>query len=242
MAVPRLDNREGVTISNPIINRARIYLQQEGNGIPLLLIHGGPGSTSHIFHPYFTRIKNYCRVIYYDQRGCGLSDFTGDSTYSLSQLVSDIEALRLELGIDKWYVLGHSFGGLVAQHYTQIHPEHILGTILVNSEIAFHKHYMWYYGGEHLFLSKKEWKTIVRMWNMSENGDISEATGLYNAELNGSWKRQNYYKPKKMYAAQTAKYEWHHDTNFNSILSNATWDIDFTGCFKNCPSFAWIFA
>ena len=57
----------------------KIYYEEEGQGIPLVLINGGPGCTHQGFHPYFSQIKDLARIIYYDQRGTGKSssDDTG---------------------------------------------------------------------------------------------------------------------------------------------------------------------
>jgi len=98
--------------------RASYIVKQEGQGIPLLLINGGPGGTHHVFHPYFSQAKNFAHMIYYDQRGTGKSstDETG-ATYTIRQAVEDIENLRKALKIEKWAVLGWSYGGLLAQCY-----------------------------------------------------------------------------------------------------------------------------
>lgn len=57
------------------IGDCRLYCETEGEGMPLVLINGGPGGTHHCFHPWFGRTTGYSQVIYYDQRGCGQSDY-----------------------------------------------------------------------------------------------------------------------------------------------------------------------
>lgn len=57
------------------VGDAELHVEEEGKGTPLVLINGGPGGTHHYFHPWFSNAKDYARVIYYDQRGCGFSDF-----------------------------------------------------------------------------------------------------------------------------------------------------------------------
>ena len=88
-------------------NGGKLYYEEEGTGIPLVLISGGPGGTHHLFHPYFSQIKDVARIIYYDQRGTGKSstDDTG-KTYTIKQAVNDLESLRIALNIEKWAVLG----------------------------------------------------------------------------------------------------------------------------------------
>ncbi|HHF43291.1 MAG TPA: alpha/beta fold hydrolase, partial [Candidatus Aminicenantes bacterium] len=119
------------------IGDVRLYVEEEGRGRPLVLLHGGPGATHHYFHPWFSLAKKFARLIYYDQRGCGLSEFKpGPEGYSVFQAVDDLEALRKALGIDKWVVLGHSYGGFLAQFYTLVYPEHVAGLILVGSSLG----------------------------------------------------------------------------------------------------------
>ena len=115
--------------------RCELYFEEEGQGIPLVLINGGPGGTHHGFHPYFSQINDLACIIYYDQRGTGKSssDKTG-KTYTIKQAVEDLEAIREALDIDKWAVLGWSYGGLLAQCYALTYPEHVIGLILVAAQ------------------------------------------------------------------------------------------------------------
>ena len=72
------------------------------------------------------------QLIFYDQRGCGLS--TGDpETISLESFVEDIEAIRISYGYPKITVLGHSWGGFLAMQYAIAHPEFTQKLILLNS-------------------------------------------------------------------------------------------------------------
>jgi len=72
------------------------------------------------------------KIIFYDQRGCGKTEFPKDtSSINMSTLVNDLEALRAHYKIDKMILLGHSFGALVALEYGKIHPEHLKDLILV---------------------------------------------------------------------------------------------------------------
>lgn len=110
----------------------KIYYEQEGQGLPLVLINGGPGGTHHFFHPYFSQLKDHAQIIYYDQRGTGKSS-AGDTgkTYTIKQAVEDLESLRKALKLEKWVVLGSSYGGLLAQYYALTYPDRVAGLILV---------------------------------------------------------------------------------------------------------------
>jgi proline iminopeptidase len=80
-------------------------------------------------------VKGAARIIYYDQRGCGLSDYKPGKGYSIEQAVGDLENLRKALRVKKWIVLGHSYGGLLAQYYTVKYPENVAGLVLVGSQL-----------------------------------------------------------------------------------------------------------
>ncbi len=68
--VPRWCERLGFKNKRVDIGDAELYVETEGDGVPMVLLHGGPGGTHHYFHPQFSRASNYAQVIYYDQRGC----------------------------------------------------------------------------------------------------------------------------------------------------------------------------
>ena len=76
------------------VDDCRLYCETEGNGLPLVLVNGGPGGTHHGFHPYFGRAAGFARVVYYDQRGCGQSDYVRGDGYTVRQAVDDLETLR----------------------------------------------------------------------------------------------------------------------------------------------------
>jgi len=206
-----------------------LYCEVEGAGIPMVLLHGGPGATHHYFHPSFSQAKSFAKIIYYDQRGCGLSDYTKGKGYSIEQAVDDLENLRKSLNINKWIVLGNSYGGLLAQCYTVKYPESVSGLILVTSLTAMPTYES---SRQYEFISKEEREKIRAVHS---NGNLSSEQSLYNAWLNGDWKRQCYYKPTKERIAQMARYEWKQDSNFNSIMSRNTKKVDLKGAFDNCP-------
>lgn len=110
----------------------RIYWEESGNpsGMPVLFLHGGPGSgTSPQQRRFFD--PDYYRIILFDQRGSGKSipyaDLTDNTT---PHLIADIELLRHTLGIDKWLVFGGSWGSTIALAYGESHPEACLGFVL----------------------------------------------------------------------------------------------------------------
>jgi proline iminopeptidase len=112
-----------------------IHFQEFGNGIPILIINGGPGMSSEGFIPLAKKLSKSNKTILFDQRGTGLSTLIkiDSSTVTMDLLVDDMEVLRKHLGIDKWILFGHSFGGILAYNYTSKHPHRVLAMIQSSS-------------------------------------------------------------------------------------------------------------
>jgi len=115
-----------------VSNLHTLYVEEVGNphGIPILFLHGGPGSGLDIKQRQFFDPKKF-RVILFDQRGCGKStpyaELYENTTHDL---MSDIEKLREKLHIDKWHVFGGSWGSFLALAYAETHPDKVFSLIL----------------------------------------------------------------------------------------------------------------
>jgi proline iminopeptidase len=104
--------------------------------IKLLLLHGGPGAT----HEYFEAVETAfagrgIEFIYYDQLGSAYSDQPTDaSLWTIDRFVDEVEQVRVALGLDSsnFYLLGHSWGGILATEYALRHGQHIKGLIISN--------------------------------------------------------------------------------------------------------------
>lgn len=115
-----------------------VWTKRFGNNpqIKLLLLNGGPGLT----HEYFECFENFLpqeriEFIYYDQLGCGNSDNPNDtSMWDLARFVEEVEQVRTTLGLNKenFYLLGHSWGGILAMQYALKYQEHLKGLIISN--------------------------------------------------------------------------------------------------------------
>lgn len=116
------------------VRDTRLYVDQRGpaDAPPLLFVHGGPGAGSYDFLAFQgDRLAKGFRLIAVDQRGVQQSDpLTGPVTEQ--DLVADYEALREQLGIERWAVLGHSYGGRVALRYAAAHPDSITKIVFEN--------------------------------------------------------------------------------------------------------------
>jgi proline iminopeptidase len=112
-----------------------IAYQTFGKGTPLLIINGGPGFSSAGFVPLAKTLGERYQTIVYDQRGTGNSTLAvvDSSTVNMELMTRDIEALRTHLGIGRWAILGHSFGGMMANYYISRHPERVIALIASSS-------------------------------------------------------------------------------------------------------------
>lgn len=115
-----------------------VWTKRIGNNpkIKLLLLNGGPGLT----HEYFECFENFLpaegiEFIYYDQLGCGNSDNPKDTTlWDLARYVEEVEQVRKALNLtqDNFYLLGHSWGGILAMQYALKYQSNLKGLIISN--------------------------------------------------------------------------------------------------------------
>ncbi len=115
------------------VDGAELYYQVFGEGDPIIVLHGGPGLNQNYFFPQMLELAKNHQLIFYDQRGCGKS--TGNHTpeeISIEQYVLDLEALRINLGLNKVTLCGHSFGGILAARYASSYPDNLNALILMN--------------------------------------------------------------------------------------------------------------
>src|SRR5699024_9456071 len=124
------------------INQTNIFFDVDGQHVEvkdgkiikkpvILVVHGGPGGTHLNFKPHLDSLTACAQLIYIDQRGCGFSDESDTDLYTLEQNVEDIEALRKHLGLEKIWVLGHSYGGMVAMSYALKYQKYINELLLM---------------------------------------------------------------------------------------------------------------
>jgi proline iminopeptidase len=118
---------DGQTISWRVVGNPR--------GQEAVALHGGPGSGISPLYASLFDLERY-RVVLFDQRGCGASTpHAGDPATSLAtnttrHLIDDIEQLREHLDIDRWLVLGLSWGSTLGLAYAQQHPERVAALVL----------------------------------------------------------------------------------------------------------------
>jgi proline iminopeptidase len=109
-----------------------MYWEECGNpaGIPVVVLHGGPGGGSSPLWRRFFNPEHY-RIVQFDQRGCGKSTPLNEVRNNTTQhLITDMELLRQFLGIQQWLIFGGSWGATLGIAYGQHYPQHCLGFIL----------------------------------------------------------------------------------------------------------------
>lgn len=128
----------------------RVWVKRIGNNprIKLLLLHGGPGAT----HEYFEAFDSFLpaegiEYYYYDQLGSAYSDQPEDMAplLGVDRFVEEVEQVRTALGLgrENFYLLGHSWGGILAIEYALKYPQHLKGVVISNmvSSIPAYNHY-----------------------------------------------------------------------------------------------------
>ena len=109
----------------------------EGKGVPLLLIHGGPGSRSCSGIPTYSMLADERPVIFYDQLGSGSSDRPWDTRlWRPSRFADEIDSLRKTLGLKELHILGHSWGGTVLMEYMMRQPKGVRSAIFASPLIS----------------------------------------------------------------------------------------------------------
>jgi proline iminopeptidase len=113
---------------------ALIYYTTVGRGAPLVIVHGGPGASHDYFLPYLLPLARTNKLIFIDERGSGRSEKLEDvKQYTVENMAADVEAVRVSLGLGKISLLGHSYGGVLAQAYALKYPEHLSHLVLAST-------------------------------------------------------------------------------------------------------------
>ena len=115
------------------VNGTTIWTITMGRGLPILVLHGGLGVDHTLYRATFGPLEDGCRLTYIDHRGNGRSGRPALETITIEQLADDAAAALEALGIDRPVVLGHSFGGFVAQELALRHAEAVGGLVLLST-------------------------------------------------------------------------------------------------------------
>ena len=122
--------RQDFTTSDSV----RLYVRVAGKGPVCLFVHGGPGTGSQAVEMLAgASLEKDLQMVYLDQRGSGRSASAPRANYTLERQVKDMEELRQSLHLEKWTLMSHSFGGILATAYAEKYPQRVQALILVNS-------------------------------------------------------------------------------------------------------------
>ena len=120
------------------VNGAALFYESIGSGAPVLLMHGGLGLSHDYLRPYFDALEETNTVIYYDHFGNGQSVKPDDyAEMDFERLTSDAAALMSALGHDSFTLIGHSYGGFIAQEFAASYEDRLDGMVLIDTVPAF---------------------------------------------------------------------------------------------------------
>jgi proline iminopeptidase len=119
--------QEGYVDANGVL----IYYQTIGHGAPLMIVHGGPGVAHDYLMPYLLPLARGNKLIFIDERGSGRSEKLEDAAqYTVENMVEDVESVRQALHLGKISLMGHSYGGVLAQAYAFKYQQNLTHLVL----------------------------------------------------------------------------------------------------------------
>jgi proline iminopeptidase len=154
----------------------RVYVERCGNpgGIPVVFLHGGPGSGCKPEHRQFFDPARY-DILLFDQRGAGRSlpagEVAGNDTW---RLVADMEAIRQHFGLERWSLFGGSWGATLALAYAQTWPERVLGLVLRGTFLARRRDVDWFFRDGACRLLPVQWQRFVDEVGAPADTDLVE--------------------------------------------------------------------
>jgi proline iminopeptidase len=160
----------------------QVYWEVSGNpdGKPALVVHGGPGSGCTPGHRRYFPPDRY-RIVIFDQRNCGrslphASDPATDLTHNTTDhLIADMERLREHLGIDKWLLLGGSWGSTLILAYAERHPEHVSEIVIMGVTMTRRSEIDWLYRGVGRFFPEHWDRFRAGVPEADRDGDLVSA-------------------------------------------------------------------
>ena len=103
-----------------------------GRGVPVLFVHGNSGNLTQ-WRAQLDHVRQSRRAVAFDLRGMGQSDVPRNADYSVNAMVDDVEAVTKALKLQRFVIVGHSYGGSVVAAYAARHPERVAGVVFADS-------------------------------------------------------------------------------------------------------------
>ncbi|MBL4794280.1 MAG: prolyl aminopeptidase [Pseudomonadales bacterium] len=162
-----------------------LHVEECGNkdGIPVLVLHGGPGAGCEPFHRRFFDPEKF-RIILFDQRGSGRSMPHAELRDNTTQhLIDDIEKIRNHLDVEQWMLFGGSWGATLAVAYGEAFPEKILGMVLRGIFLCRERDIDWFYkdGASRMF--PDAWEEYLKPLDKADHDNIIQG---YYKKLTGA--------------------------------------------------------
>ncbi len=154
-----------------------IYYEEVGNqaGIPIIFLHGGPGSGCNENHRRYFNPDKY-QIILFDQRGCNRSKPNGYVEHSTTtDILDDIEEIRNQLNIDKWILFGGSWGATLALLYAETYPERVSGIILRGTFLARKCDFDWFAKSGVNKIFPDYWQEFISIFSDNEKNDLVQS-------------------------------------------------------------------
>jgi len=122
------------TLGSLPVTGGELRYEIRGDGPPIVLLSGGPGFGSYL-QPVADALASGNRCILFDQRGTGASQFEklDPGTLTLANAIADLEALRVHLKLERWSLLGHSWGGMLGMAYATVHSDRLENLVLLHT-------------------------------------------------------------------------------------------------------------
>ena len=159
-----------------------VYFEESGNprGKPVVMVHGGPGGGSNPAMRRYHDPERY-RIVLFDQRGCGRSTPHASTEHNTTwDLVADMEELRAHLGIERWQLVGGSWGSTLGLAYAQKHPASVTELILRGIFTLRRSELQWFYqtGAEWVFPD-----SFQAYWNHIPEAERGDMIAAYHKRL-----------------------------------------------------------
>ncbi|GIL52381.1 hypothetical protein Vafri_8268, partial [Volvox africanus] len=193
-----------------------LYYEVHGhaNGVPVVVVHGGPGAGCYLNHTRFFDLSRY-KVVLLDQRGCGRSTPRGCLTdNNTDALVSDLDILREHLGIDRWVLFGGSWGVTLSLVYALKYPHRVTALILRGVCTMRQQEIDWMYGGGVGVLKPWAWQRFLNHLDPDER--ITPLLGYYGRLLSSNAAVRD--------AAAQHWMEWDMSVGFDARSQLLDWD------------------
>lgn len=186
-----------------------------GAEAPAVFLHGGPGGT-HNGLASMLGLADERGVILYDQLDSGRSDRPNDpANWRVERFVAELEAVRAALGIERWHVVGHSWGSAIALEYAARYPQHVASTVLGGTFISTPR----WIADANILLKElpAEIQATINACETSTPPPVEacqEATAAFYAEFN---RREPSSEAARAYSERIG------GAGFNPVIYNAMW-------------------